>query len=98
MNSNDMSIPSVEGARDVKGFFSNVRHKEHLWERTCPRVLLNDVSNSHHVLDILVRDFALTHTLFGMGGDEVTVLKDRLPERRDVKLWHALKLGQHWLA
>jgi hypothetical protein len=63
--------------------------------------MLDNVAGGDHVLGIMVGDLALAHALFGVGGDEVSVLGNGFSQRCDVEHGHgtgALALGRAGVA
>lgn len=88
MDGNDVSIFAVESTRDVKRFIFDVFHEKSLWERNSIVVFFDQVSCRNHLLHVPVGNFALAHSLFGVGRDEITILRNSLPKGRNIKFCH----------
>ena len=88
MDSDNVSISAIKRARNVKRLTFEVLHEKGFRKRKSVGVLFDDVSSYNDLRDIPIGDFALAHSLFGMGSDAIAILGNGLPESRDVEFGH----------
>jgi hypothetical protein len=90
MDSNNISIVTIKGTRDVERFAIDFSHEQCLWIGPIVWILLYDIASAHNMFDVRMGNFSQTHALLGVLGDEIPILVHSLAQIRDVEVRHFL--------
>ena len=89
MDSDNISIPPIEGARYIQWFFSHVGHKQNLRIGPIVGMPLDHLAVDENELEVIMRNSPQAHSPQCMSRDQVTVLPHSVPQRGEVYLGHS---------